>query len=136
MAAMTRSQRVFLALSLGLMLAIFLFSSQPGYESSSVSFWFARWLAKWIGEDGAQFLVRKGAHFTIYALLGFCLLQSFGSRPKSFFWVVAFCVLFAALDEFHQSFVPGRSAQLRDVLLDGCGSATGAAISRFFLKHK
>jgi len=49
--------------------------------------------------------------------------------------------VYAATDEFHQLFVPGRSGQVKDVLLDSCGAAVGvlilmlvAALIRFIRK--
>ena len=42
-------------------------------------------------------------------------------------WVVG--TLYAASDEIHQLFVPGRSGQLRDVLLDSAGVAAGILLA-------
>jgi VanZ family protein len=39
-----------------------------------------------------------------------------------------FCVLLAILDEIHQIFVPGRSAEVRDVLIDTLGACFGLGI--------
>jgi VanZ family protein len=36
--------------------------------------------------------------------------------------------LFAASDEFHQAFVPSRTASLWDVMLDACGAAAGLVL--------
>ncbi len=76
-----------------------------------------------------QFIVRKGAHFTVYALLGvlcvppvFILLHKFG-RTAFAAWGIT--VLYAVTDEIHQYFVPGRSCELRDVLIDASGAALG-----------
>ena len=56
-----------------------------------------------------------------------------------FAWGTA--TVYAATDEFHQLFVPGRSGQVKDVLLDSCGAAVGvlilmlvAALIRFIRK--
>ena len=35
---------------------------------------------------------------------------------------VILCAVLAALDEFHQLFVPGRDGKLSDVLIDTCGA--------------
>jgi VanZ family protein len=49
-------------------------------------------------------------------------------------WLVilagGFCIDFAGLDEYHQSFVAGRSPQKRDVLIDSCGVILGVIIAR------
>ncbi len=42
----------------------------------------------------------------------------------------AFCVLFAMADEWHQSFVAGRVATPRDVLIDSCGILIGLIVIR------
>ena len=38
------------------------------------------------------------------------------------------CVLFAMLDEFHQLFVPGRGAQVKDVIIDTTGAIVGIGV--------
>lgn len=42
---------------------------------------------------------------------------------------------YAASDELHQFFVPGRSCQLRDVLIDTAGVVAGVGIQYILLKH-
>ncbi len=112
-----------MALTIGLMIAIFLFSSQPGDESSSASFFLARFLVPLFGTDLAQLIVRKGAHFTIYMVY-----PCFDDRKK--FWLAFLvCVLYACSDEVHQLFVAGRSGRLLDVLIDSLGSLSGLAVS-------
>lgn len=87
-----------------------------------------------------SFPVRKAAHFSEYALFGVLALNAvvqvarargrFELRWALVFAALAFCVLFAAGDEFHQLFVDGRSGQLRDVIIDSCGAAVGVLIAR------
>ena len=43
-----------------------------------------------------------------------------------------FCMAFAGLDEYHQSFVAGRTPALKDVAIDSAGSVTGIYITRIF----
>jgi VanZ family protein len=72
----------------------------------------------------------KVAHFTEYALFGVLLsraLIGFGARPAVALWVtVGLCLLYGASDEFHQRFVPGRSADVRDLAADVIGGTAGA----------
>lgn len=92
------------------------------------------------------FLVRKTAHFTEYAILGalfylnFRQLPKLNSRPKKILLPIVFSFLYACTDELHQIFVPGRSAQFRDVLIDTLGASFGATITyltiKFFAKIK
>lgn len=77
--------------------------------------------------QNSQFLVRKGAHFFLYAMLGvFSFLSVVTYRSLKLghrvLIAVAVCALYAALDEWHQTAVSGRSGELRDVLIDGVGA--------------
>lgn len=91
--------------------------------SGSLSFkqWFARlWVGDW-------FFVVKGWHMTEYAVLVSLTLavlrrRNIGSRFSSIWLAFAFCVVFAASDEWHQTFVPGRDGNVRDVFIDTGGA--------------
>ena len=95
---------------------------------------FPKWPADWV--DEACYIVRKFAHGYEYMIL--CLLswRAFRGRPDRVgpawkratawkAWGVA--TVYAASDEFHQWFVPGRHAAVQDVVIDSCGAATGIA---------
>lgn len=77
-----------------------------------------------------HFLVRKTAHFTVYGLLGvFAFFSWRATVPARTRWTfrwsgLALLVVLAAaiLDEFHQSFIPSRTASARDVALDVVGA--------------
>lgn len=76
--------------------------------------------------------VRKAAHFCEYALGGFvamALLSTFLFAPL-ITWLLGggFGVINAALDEWHQGFVSGRSPEAGDVLLDSIGFLCGMAV--------
>ncbi len=78
-----------------------------------------------------NFLVRKGAHFcgfTILTYLGYRMFrESFGlAPPVALRWAIITGILRAFLDEWQQSFVPGRSATLMDVGIDTAGILTMA----------
>lgn len=75
-------------------------------------------------------LVRKAAHFSEFALL-FIFLRFALRKTAPIRWlylcgIVAFvaCGAYAGLDEWHQSFVPGRTPCINDVLIDMSGAAT------------
>ena len=80
--------------------------------------------------------VRKCAHFTEYLLLAMSValpLYVYGLRGIPLVLLAgAFCVGFACLDEYHQSFVAGRGPSKRDVIIDSCGSFVGIFITRIF----
>lgn len=74
-----------------------------------------------------QFIVRKAAHFSLYAVLGvlsFLSVISYRDLKYKFRILLSavICLIYAASDEFHQLFVAGRSAEIRDVCIDFCGS--------------
>lgn len=64
-----------------------------------------------------DFLLRKLAHMAEYAVLFRLTLRASGSA----LWAAAFSLLYAASDEWHQTFVPGREGAFRDVLVDAVG---------------
>lgn len=76
-------------------------------------------------------VVRKIAHFSIYAFLGFWLrfLVRQYTQKYTVLLSAVFSALYAITDEIHQLFVPGRSGQLKDVLIDTSGAIVGAAIA-------
>lgn len=117
------------------MLIIFCFSAQTGGESSRLSDAVAGALQGGAAKDnGLIWLIRKSAHFIEYFLLGGLLFSAFyltgrDKKGKPFLCAAAAGVLYAALDEWHQAFVPGRSARVADVVLDGAGVLCGAALA-------
>ena len=87
------------------------------------------------------FLVRKTAHFTEYAILGslfFLNLKSWqrskSSTSMNILLSLIFSFLYACTDELHQIFIPGRSAQFRDVLIDTLGASFGILITYLTIK--
>ena len=80
-------------------------------------------------KDTVTFIVRKCAHFSIYALLGIWIMNFANTFNISTKRKILICVLFgflyASSDEFHQSFVGGRSPEIRDVCIDTCGVLFG-----------
>ncbi len=81
-----------------------------------------------------MFIVRKCAHFSIYAFLGFWLMMLLRQyrKTRTILMTVGFSCIYAMTDELHQFFVPGRSCQLRDVCIDTAGALTGALIALLF----
>jgi VanZ family protein len=76
-------------------------------------------------------LVKKGGHLLGYAMLG--LAYYFALPPRlsrgyrlTMAWLMA--LLFALSDEYHQSFVSGRSSSLVDVLIDSVGAGSALTI--------
>lgn len=78
--------------------------------------------------------VRKTAHVTIYTILGMLLFRaiawgnaSFRSRNILLTFIVG--LLYAASDEYHQSFVPSRGSSVEDVFKDSYGVLVGIVFS-------
>ena len=79
--------------------------------------------------DKYQFVVRKGAHFTEYFILGILALLCFKEYGvKNIYLVILFCFIYAITDEIHQLFVIGRSGEVKDIILDTIGSTIGIFI--------
>ena len=81
-----------------------------------------------------HFITRKLAHFTEYAILGFLAARAFRTSPRPaissrWFLIAAILIVtFALLDEYHQSFVPTRTASIFDSLIDMAGGLTALVI--------
>lgn len=89
--------------------------------------------------DTAEFLIRKCAHASEYALLGvtFVIPLKFhvGLAGKKLACVsVLAAVLYACTDEFHQLFISGRSGQLLDVGIDSLGACIGVMLCMLVLQ--
>jgi len=91
-----------------------------------------------IDRETLVFIVRKGAHFTEYMILGGFLVPAVKEwmavdttpvpvvRERITAWLAG--TLYAVTDEIHQSFVPGRSCELRDMGIDSCGVLAGVLV--------
>lgn len=138
-----------------IMIAIFIFSSQNDIKSSQTSGNFILALLKIFYppfEDfseiqrtefiaSLQLFVRKGAHFTIYAVLGFFSFLTFITYKKIPFKIrlaiiASFCLLYSISDEIHQLFVPGRVGHILDVCTDFSGSLLSIGILTLFTRIK
>ncbi len=69
-------------------------------------------------------------HMTIFFFLAFFLSVSLtkGKNSKLIILSMVICLIYAFLDEFHQSFVPGRNSSLGDVFIDGVGIIISSVI--------
>ncbi len=121
---------------------IFKFSSQIAEESDGISngvlrkiidvFPYTKELSEEIKikmvEHGNP-IIRKLAHFSIYALVGVWIMAFMSTFDIRLYkkWIISMLVgvLYAASDEFHQSFVPGRGPSIVDVGIDSLGVLTG-----------
>ncbi len=90
--------------------------------------------------DIINFIARKGAHISEYIVLTliiFSLAREYTEDEKKIIVIgLIGCIIFAAGDEFHQYFVPGRSALVTDVLIDFIGAIIALIIYKIILKYK
>jgi VanZ family protein len=74
-----------------------------------------------------HFIVRKVAHFAEYAVMGFLAARAFTTSShdliNSRWFVLAFVLIavYALLDEYHQGYVPSRTASVYDSMIDTAG---------------
>lgn len=98
--------------ALAVMATIFVFSSIPSKEMPDFR--------------QLDLLLKKSGHLFGYALLASAYWHGLGKatpRALGLAWLLA--VFYAVTDEFHQSFVPGRTAWVGDVVIDSVGALFG-----------
>lgn len=173
-------KKIFMILTLFWMVVIFCFSAQTAEESTEVSNSVGMLMGHILipgfdtWDEGKQlayaekieYPVRKCAHASEYAILGFLLVgtlvdvriedkassekniddvdgniesyKNTANRAKQWkhprFIATAIGILYACSDEFHQIFVPGRSGQVTDVLIDSMGVIVGVLVGAWLLK--
>lgn len=137
---------IFFVLAIGVMVTIFVLSSQNAEKSSETSKGLTKVAVKIIDSEyesrppgvqkqlwkRASFIVRKLAHFSIYTALGFCISCAAGRRrlfSAASGGVIVFGFLYALSDELHQMASEGRSCELRDMMIDTGGVLVGMLIS-------
>ena len=124
---------------------IFLLSAQTGENSGSTSGNIVKILVNFLWRNFEelsvqkqreimeifQLIVRKGAHFTEYAVLAVLAanaLRTYGVTQKQSWGVpVLVCLVYAVTDEVHQLFVAGRACRALDVCIDTAGGIFGTA---------
>ena len=99
-------------------LVIFLFSAHPQIKTSEI-YW-------------QDFILKKSAHISEYAILSFLFYRAFLNEgyknTDAGFYAILLCIIYAFSDEFHQLFVMGRTSTLRDIVFD----TTGASLAVIF----
>ncbi len=138
---------IFLALAIIWMVVIFLHSAKVADDSAAES----GGLILFVGEhfvpgfndlteaDRLLFVekwdhpVRKAAHMTEYAILAMLLTGTFygvkftklSENKRAFLAAWGLSTVYAMTDEFHQTFVAGRSGEVKDVCFDSAGALIG-----------
>lgn len=140
-------------LLLGWMIMIFWFSTQPGTESGEMSGEVAHRILETCDRifdmdipEGELVLwavridypIRKLAHMSEYAVLAILFgtfLNGYRKWGKGTAYIsLALSVCYAATDEIHQLFVPGRAGRFSDVCIDTVGAAAGMCLLAIAMK--
>ncbi len=133
------------------LIVIYLFSHQTGYTSNEISEGMIR---RVVGKlfsltgneltgsvlDSLNLIFRKLLHFTEYmilAMLFYSMLKCVSlSINRRLTFSILPAVLYSASDEFHQLFVPNRTAKFTDILIDSSGVIVGALLMYYAEKRK
>lgn len=128
---------------------IFKLSSQPAEKSDKLSTGITEINIKAIEKvkPNAKFnivkfdhMVRKNAHFFVYLVLGVFVINALRRSGihgyKNIVFALLICIIYAASDELHQVFVPGRGAQIKDVNIDSAGACVGILVYLGFSKKE
>jgi VanZ family protein len=88
--------------------------------------------------DFLHHIIRKCGHLTEYFILSMLVLRGIRAGEKGLYlrWVLVTILIvagYAALDEYHQSFVPGRTAAVGDVLIDTTGGVAAQIVASLFV---
>lgn len=129
---------ILIALSIIWMIVIFLFSNRNYYDSNKDSmgliYQATSIISNVINIEDEEILtviatfnkpVRKLAHMIEYfvlALLIFNFFKGYRLKTKKYYLTLLICFVYALLDEYHQSFINGRTGQLVDCFIDISGS--------------
>ncbi len=123
---------------------IFLFSTEhfAAPQSSRILGPLLHWLFPGITPEqvsSVQFVIRKLGHYFEYFVLAVLLYRALYAesgrssvRPAAM--TMAFALVWAITDEFHQSLVPSRTASTVDVMIDGVGALCGTFW--MYLRHR
>lgn len=79
-------------------------------------------------------IIRKLAHFIEYFILGILLINFITRYDKKIIIAILLCIIYATSDEIHQIFVPGRSCQIIDIMIDSLGSIMGIYLYKLITK--
>lgn len=148
---------ILILLLLGTFYIIFGFSSQDGEKSGSLSRRITEKIATLIPQiqkeneiekenimNTMESIIRKMAHFSIYTVVGLLLMSlvsTYNIKEKNRLIITLTAgIIYASSDEIHQSFVPGRSPMITDVVIDTMGVILGILLiilgKKIIKKHR
>ena len=78
-------------------------------------------------------IIRKSAHISLYALLGFSVSNYLiDFNKKIYINSIFFILIYSISDEVHQLFIPNRSGSIIDILIDLIGGIIGIILWRIY----
>ncbi len=142
-----KKNAIFFVILLALVLAGLFFASSQSYQEQDLRGTIAKWVnlkavAKLVGdfsftygkkeisinENGTagfvEFFIRKATHFLTFSfitLLFYLVIRRWARPSAAIPWSGLLTVFLAVLDEWHQTYTPGRTGMLTDVILDSTG---------------
>jgi VanZ family protein len=85
-------------------------------------------------DPALDFIWKKSVHAMSYALLAALIRRAIAASSQATQWAFVLTLLYAISDEFHQSFVPGRTARATDVLIDMAGATI--SLGALWFRHR
>jgi VanZ family protein len=141
-------QRLWRYVPLVLWILLISFASTSEFSAGNTSailrplvLWLFPNLSEWRLAE-VHFLTRKAGHLSEYAVLAFLARRAFISSTHELLqrhWFrlgLLLVVIYALLDEFHQSFVPSRTPSIYDSAIDILGGLTVLLIYKFLARDK
>lgn len=119
------------------MIFIFVMSSFDANSSSNQSNFIVDIITSIINIKDIELLsliIRKLAHFIEYFILGILVINFITRYDKKIIIAILLCIIYATSDEIHQIFVPGRSCQITDIMIDSLGSIMGIYLYKLITK--
>lgn len=119
---------------------IFYNSSNTGSESNKRSYSIVKIIEKTVvklnipklkitGEKDLNYVVRKNAHFFQYLVLAIFTTAIFFAcnfkGRKAVIYILFISLLIPVIDEFYQKFIPGRTSNILDIIIDFAGGIVG-----------
>ena len=132
----------FPAIFVAILISVFSTQSFTTERTGRVILPILHWLFPWATSRMLylmHFGIRKAAHVTEFGIFSITVFRGVraGRSGWKFNWAVAtlvIAVLYAALDEWHQYYLPSRTGTYHDVILDSCAAIGAQLLLYFFLR--
>lgn len=117
--------------------AIFCFTASPAFTGDNTAHWIKEIMEKLHmggthhisgGMFSWNYIIRKLTHITVFGILAVLFYRALKPWRFTFLGAWILTVLYAASDEWHQSFQPNRSPEVTDVMIDACGAVIALII--------